>query len=244
MNAGSDRFRLRVRYTKQGKVRFISHRDLARVFERTFKKLRLPVAYSEGFSPRPKFSFGLALSVGHTSDAEYLDVELSTPVDVAVLPGELTAALPPGIEVVAVARLAPGATSLQEAIDACGWAIEVLNTSEADVASAASKLLTADELLFVRQRKGKTSEVDVRPALLELEVAGPTDRGVELRAVLATRPAAVRPAELIELLASQCGEVAEGEVRRTHQWTIVDGKRVEPLGDPAAATTRELEGVS
>ena len=59
--------RLRVRYTKLGKVRFISHRDTARAWERAIRRAELPVAYTEGFSPRPKVHFGLALSNGHES---------------------------------------------------------------------------------------------------------------------------------------------------------------------------------
>jgi radical SAM-linked protein len=71
---GDSGFPVRIRFSKRGKVRFISHRDVARAFERAFRIEQLPLAFTEGFSPRPKVSFGLALSVGHESDAEYLDV--------------------------------------------------------------------------------------------------------------------------------------------------------------------------
>ena len=59
--------RQRVRFTKRGKVRFLSHRDLARVWERALRRAGIRVAYSEGFSPRPKVSFGLALSTWYES---------------------------------------------------------------------------------------------------------------------------------------------------------------------------------
>ena len=68
--------RIRVRFVKVGKVRWTSHRDLARVWERAIRRVALPVAYSQGFSPRPKMHFGLALSTGHESLAEYLDIDL------------------------------------------------------------------------------------------------------------------------------------------------------------------------
>ncbi|MHB1486770.1 MAG: TIGR03936 family radical SAM-associated protein [Acidimicrobiales bacterium] len=68
--------RLRARFTKQGKVGWTSHRDVARMWERGLRRARLPVAYTEGFSPRPRLSFGLALPTGHTSWAEYLDIDL------------------------------------------------------------------------------------------------------------------------------------------------------------------------
>ena len=71
--------KLRVRYSRKGKIRFISHRDTARVMERAFRTQRLPIAYTEGFSPRPKISFGLALTVAHESEAEYLDLDPAGP---------------------------------------------------------------------------------------------------------------------------------------------------------------------
>ena len=105
--------RVRIRFTKRGKVRFTSHRDVARMWERALRRLALPVAYTEGFSPRPKLSFGLALSTGHESLAEYLDVELREEPDVAALPEQLSPQLPVGIDVTAAVPLAPGSPSLQ-----------------------------------------------------------------------------------------------------------------------------------
>jgi uncharacterized protein (DUF2344 family) len=70
--------RLRARFTKLGKVRFTSHRDVARMWERALRRAGLPVAYTEGFSPRPKLHFGLALTTGYESRAEFLDVDLAT----------------------------------------------------------------------------------------------------------------------------------------------------------------------
>src|SRR4029453_1185871 len=97
--------RCRIRFAKRGKVRFTSHRDLARIWERALRRAEVPIAYTEGFSPRPKLSFGLALSTGHESEGEYLDVALRTaPGDdeLAALPGRLAPALPDGVEVQAV----------------------------------------------------------------------------------------------------------------------------------------------
>lgn len=224
------RYRVRIRFTETGKVRFVSHRDVARLFERALRKLRLPVAYSEGFSPRPKLSFGLALSVAHESDAEYLDVELTERPDIEPLPEALSQALPDGIDVVAVAELEPGADSLQQAITSCTWRIEVLGASAAEVTAAVAETLAAAELPLERVRKGKTAVVDVRPAFLELEVLGPTDDGIALHAHLATAPVSLRPSELVTVLAIDGLE--EGRVRRLHQWMTIDGVRCEPVRRP------------
>ena len=80
--------RLRVRFSKTGKIRFIGHRDVARVTERAVRRVGLPVAYSEGFSPRMKLSFGLALPTGYESEAEFVELPLAAD---AVLDGDASA---------------------------------------------------------------------------------------------------------------------------------------------------------
>lgn len=220
-------------------MRFVSHRDVARLFERAIRKLRFPVAYSEGFSPRPKVSFGLALSVGHESDAEYLDVRLDGPVDLEVLPAQMTAALPVGITVHGVEPLDAGAPSLQQAVVCCDWQIEVIGLSAAELTSVVSDVIAAPEVQIERERKGKSTVADVRPAILHLEVVGPTDDGVQLAATLATDLVSLRPNELVGLLSP---DLVEGRVRRTHQWMIVDGARCEPI--PGLSTGPLLERAS
>src|SRR4029079_9710285 len=88
---------VRLRYTKRGKIRWISHPDVARALERAFRITELPLAFTEGFSPRPKVSFGLALSTGHESDAEYIDLVFSEEIDLEPLSVALTDALPEGM---------------------------------------------------------------------------------------------------------------------------------------------------
>lgn len=218
--------KLRVRFTKNGRIRFISHRDVARVFERALRIAGASVAYSEGFSPRPKISFGLALSVGFESDAEYLDVDLAAPVDLETFPRALTAALPDGLAVDAVALLAPGTQSLQQAIVCCDWNLEAIGLEEAALAQSVSELLERAEILLERDRKGKRTVVDVRPAVLSLRVAGPTSDGVGLAATLSTDQVTIRPDELVPLL----GHAVElGRARRLTQWINVDGQQLEPM---------------
>lgn len=238
---------IRLRFSKAGRVRFVSHRDVARLFERALRKLQLPVAYTEGFSPRPKLSFGLALTVAYESEAEYLDVELFEPVDLEALPAAFTNALPDGITVQAVVGLQRGTPSLQQAIVCCDWSIEVLGSPLADVSAAIADIMAASELPVERVRKKKTTIADVRPAILQLEVAGPTGDGVELRARLGTDLVSLRPAELVGVIGSALAsetELAEGRVRRTHQWMTVDGARCEPVRPPGSSTRHGLRRAS
>ncbi|MCU1486734.1 MAG: hypothetical protein JWN67_3480 [Actinomycetia bacterium] len=227
--------RIRLRFAKLGKVRWTSHRDTARMWERALKRLELPVAYTEGFSPRPKLAFGLALSTGHESVAEYLDVALREELDLAALPAQLSEQLPVGVDVTAVAPLAPGSPSLQEDVLSCTWRIEVRDLDPSDADDLVQTALAADELVLTRTRKGKAVTDDLRPAVLAVRPIGPTTAGTELEAELAVHPRSVRPSEL--LLALRPG-LEEGRVVRTAQWIWRDGARLEPLVAEPAATAR------
>ncbi|HRW39233.1 MAG TPA: TIGR03936 family radical SAM-associated protein [Aquihabitans sp.] len=235
--------RIRVRFSKLGKVRWTSHRDIARVWERVIRRAGLPIAYSQGFSPHPKLHFGLALSTGHESLAEYVDLDLADdapnlpgPAELDALPARLSAVLPVGIEVDAVGVIPTSTTSLQQAVESCEWDIEVRGAAVADLDAAVARVLAAPELVVTRQRKGKDVTDDIRPYVLDLAVVGPTDAGARLHAHLATQPRGLRVAELLSVLG--CGE--EGAVRRTHQWTLVDGARTEPLAAASEATSTPL----
>jgi len=227
--------RVRLRFSKLGKVRFTSHRDTARCWERALRRAELPVAYSEGFSPRPKVSFGLALSTGHESLGEYLDVDLATApdsVDVDALPARLDPALPAGIAVQGAAVVPPGTPSLQEAVTSCRWRLEVVDADPGEVDAAVERLLAADQLLVQRERKGRPVELDLRPALLHLALAGPTPAGTELVAELATQPTAARPGEVVAALCAGLAGASGGRVCRTHQFTGAAAERREPLPSP------------
>jgi len=225
--------RLRVRFSKQGKVRFTSHRDLARIWERAIRRVGLPVAYSQGFSPRPKLHFGLAIPTGAESWAEYLDIDLAPdapPVDLATLPVLLDGALPIGISPTAVAEVPPGTTSLQEAVGSATWSIMVTGGDIGALQVAIDRLLAAPELLTTRQRKGHDVTDDIRPYILDLAVVGPRPDGLQVEAELGTRPRGLRPSELVVALGDP---FREGRICRTHQWMELDGARQEPLPDPA-----------
>src|SRR3954451_11261560 len=99
--------RLRLRYAKRGRLRFTSHRDFSRAFERAVVRARVPVAYSSGFSPHPRISYAGASPTGAASEAEYLELGLSRATDPAEVLQALDEALPPGLDVVEVVE-SPG----------------------------------------------------------------------------------------------------------------------------------------
>jgi radical SAM-linked protein len=231
--------KIRARFVKVGKVRWTSHRDVARMWERAFRRIALPVAYSGGFAPRPKVSFGLALPTGGESEAEYLDIELERPVELAGLAAALSAAMPAGVDVVALGTVADGEGSLQQDVTSCTWEVEVVGLGTDEASGMVAAALGAGSLPTTRERKGKRVTDDIRPAIRTLAVAGPTDRGVALITELATQPRGVRPSELVEAVAPGC---ELGGVRRLNQWIQRDGAaREEPL--PLDATGARAQQV-
>ena len=224
--------RIRIRFQKLGKVRWTSPRDVARMWERACRRVQLPLAWTGGFSPRPKLSFGLALPTGAESLAEYLDLELAPDavVDVDDLPARLSPALPAGVDVTAVATVDPKAPSLQEDVVCCEWrlgfALGVDLAAAVDLAALVDRALASSSLLVERERKGRLSVDDVRPAILALTAEATAGGEPELEALLATRPRALRPQELLRALDP---DLEASRVCRTHQWIERDGLREEPL---------------
>jgi radical SAM-linked protein len=241
---GTDGAPVRLRFTKRGKVRFISHRDIARAFDRAFRIEQLPLAFTEGFSPRPKVSFGLALLVGHESDAEYLDVELLEVVDPDTLLAPLSAALPEGVAVTGAVALVDRAPALQEAVSSVDYRLIPFDARDEPVPPAVLATLVdaaAGPALPVTQvRKGKERVEDVKPAIrtISLEHDGPTP---VLELSLSTQPRFARPREVLEALGAATGlDLAEGRVVRTAQWIERDGARMEPLEADALTRTPEV----
>lgn len=229
--------RLRVRHTKRGKVRFTSSRDAARIWERALRRTGLPVAMSEGFTPRPKISFGLALPVGAESVAEYVDIDLrpdvrAADVDLDSLAERLSAALPVGFDVLVAAVRPPGKGSLQDSVTACTWEFTHPRLTAGDHRQACA-LLDAPTLVIERERKAKRSADDVRPLILDLRYADHSESASFepdvpaldaserfagcLVADLATVGRGLRPSELAEL-AYPGLDARDVRALRTHQW--------------------------
>src|SRR6202034_1666000 len=149
----------------------------------------LPVARSQGFSPRPLVAFGLALPTGAESLAEYLDVTLTSGEDGSVMtqPGSdcladlgtlataLSEFLPDGVDVVALAALASGASSLQQEVTSCSWELEVLGVTATELVRRGEHLLDAPTVPVQRERKGRHFDDDLRPSVRSLTLFEPPE---------------------------------------------------------------------
>jgi len=222
---------LRVRYTKLGKIRFIGHRDVARIWERTLRKANIPVLYSQGFSPHPRISFGLALPTGFESEAEYVDIYLGEEFflkdfDSELIQQSIDRALPTGMDALKVGVVSTSEDSLQEAVDACVWEVRVSGVSVDEFKRIRNELFSSDSLNIERERKGKTRVEDVRSQVHSMDIAEEHVDGVTILTELGTKPRVLRPTDLLKRINAELRTV---RVLRKEQLTLQGNQRIEPL---------------
>ncbi|HET9654179.1 MAG TPA: TIGR03936 family radical SAM-associated protein [Kineosporiaceae bacterium] len=168
--------KLRLRYAKRGRLRFASHRDFQRAFERAVRRAGLPIAYSAGFNPHPKISYANAAPTGAASEAEYLELSLTRRRDPDEVRAALDDALPDGLDVVEVVEAGPGA--LADRLDASVWRVELPGLAPEPVTAAVQAFLAADRTEVQRMTKNGLRTFDARAAVLSAEVRageGPAD---------------------------------------------------------------------
>ena len=195
--------RLRVRYAKRGRLRFTSHRDFSRAFERAVFRARIPMAYSSGFNPHPRISYAGAAPTGSASEAEYLEIALAQVLVPAEVHALLDEALPPGLDVLDVVE-SPGG-SLADRLEASRWRIDV-SASLGDTQAAVAGFVAAGEVLVERMTKKGLREFDARGAVLVLTAEASAERdGAALDLVLRHGVPAVRPDDVLTALTSISG---------------------------------------
>ena len=161
--------RLRITFGADGPLRYVSHLDLMRVWERVCKRAHLPLSQSRGFSPRPKIALAAPLAVGMTSECELLDLLLDRTVAVDDALTRLNAQLTPGLTIYAVTQSQLKQPSLQSMLRAATYEVELSDPRPADEWRAAiAQLLAAESIPWSHQRGRETKEYDLRPLVLDL----------------------------------------------------------------------------
>jgi radical SAM-linked protein len=223
--------RLRIRYAKRGRLRFTSHRDFSRAFERALVRARIPMAYSSGFNPHPRISYAGASPTGAASEAEYLEIGLAEVTDPARIAELLDEALPDGLDVLAVVEAASG--SLADHLEASRWLIDLPDTPEAVLAAAAEAFLAADSVAVERMTKKGLRTFDSRSAVLALTVTA-YDAGSRLEVLLQHTVPSVRPDDVLSGLTHCSGLEVDGTplVTRLEQgsYDAATGALRDPFG--------------
>ena len=160
--------KLRLRYAKRGRLRFTSHRDVARAFERALRRAGVPMAYSQGFNPHPKISWIGAAPTGVASEAEYVELQVVQALDPDRLAQVLDAALAPGLDVLEAVQAGPG--GLAERMEASRWRIALPGVGAPELAAAVDRLMATEHVEVERLTKDGRRLIDARPAVVSAEV--------------------------------------------------------------------------
>jgi radical SAM-linked protein len=208
--------RIRIRWTKLARTRYVSARDLTSVWERALRRADLPIAYSEGFTPHAKVSFPDALPVGNESTGEYAELTFAAPIDPGVDLARLSRTLPEGMDVTTYLEVPDGAPKLARMLRATLWELVWPAVDAAELTDLLDRrgasLLTAERVEVIRHRPKGDRTIDVRPAVLAMAAASraatPLDGGGQrtvLRAVLRNDGPTVRPTDLLSALGGAGG---------------------------------------
>ncbi len=190
--------RWRITYTVEGPLRYISHLEQVRVWERAIRRAGLPLAYSGGFTPRPRLQVAAPLPLGFASEAEWLDLWLEQPVEPETIIQALTSTLPKGLTIQSIEAISLSAPSLPSQVVAAGYTVTVETTVPADeIRQRIADLLAAETLL--RERRGRP--YDLRPLILDLHLEEVRADECVLTMLLSAREGATgRPEEVLDAL--------------------------------------------
>jgi radical SAM-linked protein len=244
--------RLRLRYAKRGRLRFSSHRDFQRSFERALRRVDVPMAYSAGFSPHPRISYAGAAPTGAASEAEYVEIAVTARCDPDRLRTALDAALPPGLDVVEIVEArTPG---FAERLEASAWRVELPGVDPDAARSALAAFLAAPEVQVQRLTKNGMRTFDARGAVVRAEVAAGDasdskpgrPQGIEggcaiLHLVVRHTTPAVRPDDVLSALRSHAHLAPPSSTRMTR---LAQGPLDEEDGSVADPLTadRDVDG--
>ena len=186
--------RIRLVFSKGGPLRYTGNLDLHKIWERSFRRAELPLAYSHGFHPKPKIQLAAALPLGFSSRAELLDFWTSEEIDLHGLPGKLTGAMPAGLEILSVEQVDERAPALQTQVVSAEYRIFIQGIgSQSDLVERIKSILQAESI--PRVRRGK--KYDLRPLIEELRVKGKDQIAMRLAA---REGATGRPEEVLAVL--------------------------------------------
>ena len=204
--------KLRLKITKGNSIRYVSHLDFAGTIERAVRRAKLPAAYSEGFNPHMKLAFASALAVGVTSEAEYLDLELTEAVDIALLAARLKPQLPAGIELKAAKYVEQHSKALMAVVNLATYEIIVsLTPGEvwAAVETSIDNFNREVEVIYVKQSPKGRREIDIKEYLTEQVIVKPLPANQQkliLNLSIKITPAgSVKPVEVLAVLTDNYG---------------------------------------
>jgi radical SAM-linked protein len=227
--------RIRIRYAKRGRLRFTSHRDFGRAFERAVRRTGVPIAFSSGFSPHPRISYAGASPTGAASEAEYLEIGLRAHCDPEDVRARLDASLPDGLDVLEAATATAG--SLADRLEASRWLIRLPSVAPPQAAAAVERFLAQGSVSVDRMTKKGMRTFDCREAVVSMSAT--SDEGSDplcaiLEVVLRHGTPSVRPDDVLTGLREVAGLVPPGAPLHTRLAQGPLDPQTGLVGDPLA----------
>lgn len=242
---------LRIRFTRGEGVKFISHLDLMKVFERAIRRSNLPISYSQGFNPHPQMVFGLPLAVGMTSECEYADFELTQEIPPEQFMERLNESLPEEIRITAAAPKR-SKKNIMSTIVGADYVLEIFSDEEIPLHTAMRRvenLLKRESIKVLKEGRGKDRratfrEVEIRPLILnvELEPIESLHEGYEIfqsafvikAGFKAGSEANLRPELFIKALCEQADiSVVASRIHRKALYISMGGSMMNPMDEAA-----------
>ena len=152
-----------LRFAKGGKMKYIGHLDLQKIFQSAIRRAKLPIAYSMGFNPHQRLSFALPLPVGMDSVCEYMELLLDQPAEVMVLDTEL----PEGLRLLSAYKVSEKAPRPAAAVTAADYRLIFPKVFESK--EYLQKIIDASEIIMMKKTKSGEKETDIRQDILALE---------------------------------------------------------------------------
>ncbi|TYQ16341.1 UNVERIFIED_CONTAM: radical SAM-linked protein [Acetivibrio alkalicellulosi] len=173
---------IRAKFTRGEEVKYISHLDLMKMFERALRRSGLPIAYSKGFNPHPQLVFGLPLSVGVTSEAEYLDLDFDIELEPDEFTERLNKFLPRGV-VITDAKKKTEKSNIMASIAGATYEILISSSTYVEmdqIKNILRSFLERDEIIIQKQSKSKVKMVDIRPMIHSIYIKSINVKGDKL----------------------------------------------------------------
>jgi len=189
--------RIRIHFTKGEELQFTGHLDLHKIWERTFRRAHLPLAYSQGFHPQPRIQLACALPLGFTSAAEMADIWLDTDAPLDEIIRILVSTTQPGLSVKSIESVPLYETPLQNRVTSVVYKLSFLDPVDAPQLEHKAAILL-EQSSITRERRGKT--YDLR-SLIEAVTFHQEESDFAIELQMAARPGATgRPEEFLEEL--------------------------------------------
>ncbi len=180
-------YRIRARYEKKGRVKYLGHLEMIKVFERAFRRIEIPLKYTEGFNPHPKMSFALPSSVGFSSMGEYIDVELTEALAIDEFIEKINLSLPDGLNVIAGGYVNIKAKSLMSLVDYSEFKIDFPfdEVKNKDSILQLGKILESGPIPAQKRTKsGKIVEKNLKDDIHDCEIVNFENNQIVLKVLL------------------------------------------------------------